>query len=378
MKAKFERRLLVVGPCIACLLLAVLPSISAKEPKPPVKIFDMQGTWNLVSWEKDGKEQERRNVRFFITEPRIHAEGVPGPDRENFGTWSYDLGAGDKPNLATLTLSAYQGRELAPGLCELDGATLRIVLGRLLPRSKAEVDRPKEFATRPGTGQLLFVLKRADAADDPIAHLRKLGGEGTITRWGSIYLDTEKATNDDLALIKKLPVIADLTLRRCRITDAGLAHLKDMAHLRYLALSDMPITDEGLAHLEGMPRLTDLSVSCAKVSGAGLKRLTGLTTLDLPDSAFTDADLVHLQGLTRLERLDLSKTAITDAGLAHLKPLVNLDRLFLENTRVTDAGLEHLRGLTRLRVLRVEGTKVTDKGVRALKAALPNLKDVVR
>jgi hypothetical protein len=45
---------------------------------------------------------------------------------------------------------------------------------------------------------------------------------------------------------------------------------------------------------------------------------------------------------------------------------------------VTDAGLEHLQGLTRLPNLRLRGTKVTDKGVRALRAALPDMEDIVR
>jgi Leucine rich repeat/Leucine Rich repeat len=377
MNAKSVRMLLIAWPYVACLGLAALPPISAQESRPPAKTPDIQGTWDLVSWEKNGKDQNRTNVRFFITGARIYAEGVPLPDDERFGSWSYELGRSDKPNVALMNLSAFQGRVVVPGLCELDGATLRIVLGRV-PDAKVKVDRPMEFATRPGTDQLLFVLKRAAAADDPIALLRKLGGNETITVWGGVHLDSDQAKNDDLAIIKKLPVIGTLTLRRCQITDAGLVHLKDMADLQYLRLDSLPITDEGLVHLEGLRKLTDLEVNCAQVSGAGLKRLTRLKSLELQRSAFTDADLAHLQGLTRLERLDLSDTAITDAGLVHLKPLSNLDRLFLDNTKVTDASLEQLQGLTRLRLLNLRGTKVTDKGARALKAALPALEDIVR
>jgi hypothetical protein len=53
MKAKLVRRLLNVWPCIACLGLAALSPIFAQEPKPPAKTPDIQGTWNLVSWEKN-------------------------------------------------------------------------------------------------------------------------------------------------------------------------------------------------------------------------------------------------------------------------------------------------------------------------------------
>jgi hypothetical protein len=383
MTAQIVRRLLIVGPCVACLWLAAVPPIFAQEAQPPATTPDIQGTWNLVSWEKNGKNQQETKVPFFITASRIYADGVPLPDDKHFKTWPYELGPSDKPNVAILNLIRFQGRELVPGLCQLEGETLRIVLGQAtkthgLPLAKVEVDRPADFATRPGTDQLLFVLKRAAAADDPISLLRKRGNSETITGWGNIYLDSEQTTNDDLAIIKKLPEIGSLTLRRCQITDAGLVHLKDMTGLQYLTLADMPITDAGLVHLEGLPRLTDLAVKCAKVSGAGVKRLTRLQSLRLEDSAFTDADLAHLEGLTRLECLSLRNTAITDAGLVHLKPLLNLDRLFLENTQVTDAGLEHLQGLTRLRNLRLGGTKVTDKGVRALRAALPDMEDIVR
>jgi hypothetical protein len=379
MKASFARTPLIVGPCAACLWLAAVPPAFARDAKPPAKTPDIQGTWNLVSWQKNGKRQKRTSVLFFITESTIYADGVPLPDDKGFKLWPYELGPGDKPDVATLNLIGLQGRVVVPAICELDGTTLRIVLGRVtqtrgLPVAEVKVDRPTDFATKPGTDQLLFVLTRAAAADDPVLLLRKLGGSTT----GGVYLDSDKARNQDLAVIKKLPMVHTLTLRRCQITDAGLVHLKDMADLQFLTLADMPITDKGLVHLEGLRHLRDLTVRCAKVSGPGLRGLTRLTSLGLQDSAYTDAGLAHLRGLTKLERLDLRNTAITDAGLVHLKPLVNLDRLFLDNTKVTDAGLEHLHSLARLRALSIRGTKVTDKAVRALEAAIPDLDEIRR
>jgi hypothetical protein len=384
MKAKFVRLFLIVGPCVACLGLAASPPIFTQEPKRQAKTPDIQGTWNLVSWERNGEGQKLQRVRIFITDSHISSDGVPLPDDKGFMSWPYELDPGDKPNVAIMNLSGLQGRVVVPAICALDGATLRIVLGREtatrgLPLKEVKVDRPKEVATRPGNDQLLLVLKRAAAADDPISLLRKLGSP-TLTL-GNVYLGSElarQATNEDLAIIKKYPLIHALALRGCQITDAGLVHLKDMPNLRYLTLADTPVTDKGLVHLEGLPKLTELSVNCAKVSGAGLKRMTGIESLGLGDSAFTDADLAHLKGLTQLKRLDLRNTAITDAGLRHLKPLVKLDSLVLEKTKVTDAGLEHLQGLTRLRSLRLRGTKVTAKGVRALRAAIPDIEEIER
>jgi len=384
MNWKYVGVLLAVWPCVACLGLKASSPNLAQEPKRKAKTADIQGTWDLVSWERNGKNQKLQRVRVFITESQIYSDGMRLPDDKGFQSWPYERVPSDKPNVAIMNLIGLQGRVMVPAICALDGETLRIVLGRetlthALPFKDVKVDRPREFATKPGSDQLLLVLKRAAAADDPLALLKKLGGSPTDT-W-HIYLSQEqakKATNEDLAIIKKYPLIYSLNLRGCRITDDGLIHFKDMAHLRYLTLVDMPVTDMGLRHLEGLDKLVGLTVKCAKVSGAGLKRLTSIKELDLGDAAFTDADLAQIQGLAKLERLYLRNTAITDAGLVHLKPLSKLNTLCLAKTKVTDAGLEHLHGLTKLRHFRLRDTKVTAKGVRALRAALPGLEDIER
>src|SRR5262249_18267743 len=228
MSATCVRRLLIIGPCLTCLWLAASPPIVAREPKPQAKTHDIQGTWNLVSWEKNGKAQKPQKVRIFITDSWIYSEGLSLPDDKdgNFSSWIYELGPGDKPNAAILNLSGLQGRVMVPGLCALDGATLRIVLGRVtytraLPLKDVPVDRPKEFDTKPGRNQLLLVLKRPPAADDPLLLLRKLGA-APRTSPGDIYLglkEAKQATNEDLAIIKKYPLIWALSLRGCRITD---------------------------------------------------------------------------------------------------------------------------------------------------------------
>jgi len=363
---------------VASLWLVASSSLVAQKPKLQPKIPDIQGTWNLVSWERNGKKLELTKVQLFITDSTIFTRDVALPDDNGWNSWRYGLATGDKPNTANMTLTGAQERDLLPGICSVEGGTLKIVLAKVtrtagLPLAEVKVDRPMALTTVPGSDQLLLVLKRAAAEDDPISHLRKLGGSATITLGTGITLDSERAMDHDLAIIKKFPVIHTLDLRRCGITDAGLVHLKDMADLQYLLLADMPITDKGLVHLERLPKLTYLRVKCAKVSGAGLRGFTRLEELWLEDSAFTDAGLAHLQGLTQLKCLNLRHTQITDAGLVYLKQMTCLNRLFLENTKVTDAGLEHLRGLTRLRELGIQGTKVTDQGFRALKAAIPRL-----
>src|SRR5436305_1175102 len=264
MDVKFARLLRIVWPCLACLWLASARLNFAEGPKPQAKTPDIQGTWNLVSSERNGKDQKlQKSVRIFLTEDWIYAEGMSLPDDKGVEYCRYELNPGDRPGVAILNLSLYQGRKMIPGICALDGTTLRIVLGRVtntqaLPLKDVPADRPKEFATRPGSDQVLLVLKRPAAADDPLALLRKLGGSPTPTL-GYVNLGHQQAkqtSNEDLAIIKKYPLISALTLRGCQITDAGLVHLKDMANLEYLTLADMPITNAGLVHLEGLPKLT--------------------------------------------------------------------------------------------------------------------------
>jgi hypothetical protein len=58
-------------------------------------------TWNLVFWERNGKNQKQR-VRMFVTDSHIYSDGVPLPDDKGSKSWPDELGPGDKPNAATM------------------------------------------------------------------------------------------------------------------------------------------------------------------------------------------------------------------------------------------------------------------------------------
>lgn len=105
-------------------------------------------------------------------------------------------------------------------------------------------------------------------------------------------------------------------------TDSDLALLKGLAYLAEVTMSEMKFTDAGLKHIASLP---------------SLKRL------DLSYTKFTDADLKYLDGLTVLEELDLSGTAITDASIPSLTNLQGLKYISLSSTRVTPDGLRLLR-----------------------------------
>src|SRR5262245_29417157 len=116
MQVKPVRMRPLFWPCVACLWLASPPSF-AEEAKQKAKIPDIQGTWNLVSWERDGKAEKPQSLRVFITEPWIYSEGVSLPDDKGGETWRYELAPGDKPNAASMNLVGSQGRDLVPAIC---------------------------------------------------------------------------------------------------------------------------------------------------------------------------------------------------------------------------------------------------------------------
>jgi Leucine-rich repeat (LRR) protein len=180
-------------------------------------------------------------------------------------------------------------------------------------------------------------------------------------------------TDDELAVLKKLPHIKDLTLCNTKVTDAGLANLTDLRQLSRLHLIG-GFSDTGLEHVERLPRLRELSLRGTRVTDDGLKRLLGfgrLQHLDLSRTQVTDAGLQHLERFTELQHLDLSDTRVTDTGLEHLTQLKELRTLDLHDTKVTDAGLRHLNCLRELGELWLEGTRTTDSGMSELRKTLP-------
>ena len=166
---------------------------------------------------------------------------------------------------------------------------------------------------------------------------------------GTIRYFDAHMTDDELAVLKKLPRINDLTLCNTKVTDAGLANLTDLRQLSRLHLIGC-FSDTGLGHVERLPRLRELSLRGTRVTDDGLKRL---------------------QGFARLQHLDLSDTQVTDTGLEHLTQLKQLRTLDLHDTKVTDAGLRHLNCLRELGELWLEGTRTTDSGMSELRKTLP-------
>ena len=162
-------------------------------------------------------------------------------------------------------------------------------------------------------------------------------------------------TDDQLAILGRLPYLRKVHIRSKKITDAGLAHLRDVPHLEELSISGS-VTGAELRHVRHPRRMRRLGLGLNAIDDEGARvigRMVNLEYLDLRSSRITDEGLAHLGKITELRILRLRWTGVTDAGLAHLGGLKYLQSIDLTGTRVTDAGIADLkRTLPDLRVRR--------------------------
>jgi hypothetical protein len=184
---------------------------------------------------------------------------------------------------------------------------------------------------------------------------------GNVVR---VSLD-RRASDADLAYVRRLKRLERLDIDASSVTAAGLALLKPLPHLANLRLFRMTAGDRGLEQFAGVNRLRVLSLEESQISDAGaanLANLTGLVDLDLSGTAIGDVALKYVGGLTSLKRLNLSRTRVTSGGMVHLRGLIQLSDLILDRTAVGDEGLAHLHGLRQLAMLSLDQCKITDKG----------------
>jgi hypothetical protein len=189
-----------------------------------------------------------------------------------------------------------------------------------------------------------------------------------------------KRIDDNLACLKDMSRLSDLSVWNARVDNAELAQIGDLAQLRHLFLSlDSSVTDEGLLHLAALKQLTYLHLGIDQTSDAALaalKDMTQMRNLTIstvgPAVVMTDAGLAHLQNMKQLRELTLMDTRITDAGLTQLQAFPNLELLLIANDIwITDAGIPQLAALKGLKSLLLMRTAITKDGARQLQQAMP-------
>ena len=180
-----------------------------------------------------------------------------------------------------------------------------------------------------------------------------------------------------LAACKSLKVLAldDLTF----VGSDGLAALTGLKDLDELYLAGTIVDDDSCRLIAEFPLLKKLRLARNQVSDAALEILStcsALEELDLSeDSLITDAGMAHVAKLRELKKLNLWRVQISDDGALMLAPLTKLEWLNLDNTKLSDAGLPVLKNMTALTFLHLGSTQVTAAGAPAL-FHLKSLKDL--
>jgi uncharacterized protein (TIGR03067 family) len=143
------------APALMALIAGLLIAADAKEDEAKKDMEKMQGTWLLVSGERDGKkftDEEIKQAKLIVKGDtwRIPKSEV-GTAQE--GTFTLDPTKTPKWTDSMNGTGPDKGKTWK-GIYELEGDTQKVCLA---PPGK---DRPKEFATKAGSGYILQVWKR--------------------------------------------------------------------------------------------------------------------------------------------------------------------------------------------------------------------------
>jgi uncharacterized protein (TIGR03067 family) len=127
----------------------------AQEEATKKDLEQIQGTWRLVSREKDGKADAADTIKDFLMINEGNKFTFKGTSGAGATKGTFTLDATKKPKAMDRTPGdgPQKGKTLL-GIYSLEGDTLKICV------SLAGKERPGEFATAPKSGLLLSVFKR--------------------------------------------------------------------------------------------------------------------------------------------------------------------------------------------------------------------------
>jgi uncharacterized protein (TIGR03067 family) len=147
-------------PLALALLAAFLSSSTgARAFDPPAgDAARLQGTWVVVSGERDGKAMDASHVagRQVVIEGYSFTDMVKGKEPPLArGTFTLDGSHTPRWIDARFTTGELSGKS-CKAIYEIDGDTLRVVTA-----VEGDDQRPTEFKSQPATGQMMFVYRRA-------------------------------------------------------------------------------------------------------------------------------------------------------------------------------------------------------------------------
>jgi uncharacterized protein (TIGR03067 family) len=141
------------GMCVAVLSVGVLVAADTEDAKK--ELAKLQGTWLLVSGERDGKpftEEQVKTTKLIVKGNTFRIPKTEVGTAEE-GSFTIDPSKTPKETDSTTSSGADKGK-IWLGIYELDGDMHKVCFA---PPGK---DRPKEFSSKAGSGHILQLWKR--------------------------------------------------------------------------------------------------------------------------------------------------------------------------------------------------------------------------
>ncbi|HEY9785536.1 MAG TPA: protein kinase [Candidatus Obscuribacterales bacterium] len=242
---------------------------------------------------------------------------------------------------------------------------------RSLDLAKTKITNNALLSISNQTSVKAIVLSRTSISDGALLNLR------LFPLLVEINLDGCKITDKGMHYINDVKNLSCLSLRETSVGDAGIRQLLNVP-IRKLYLSSTKVGDSGLAFLAKHQLLDELELNnCGNITSNGLaqlRRLPLLEKLSLEGTQADDAGIASLAQCRRLKELKLSNSKnFTAAGIVPLQSLQSLTEISLLGTRVDDSCLTALSRLRSLKHLDLSGTQVTDAGIAVIARHMPQL-----
>jgi uncharacterized protein (TIGR03067 family) len=182
---------------LATSLFLALGGVAAAEDAVKAEYDKFEGTWRFASVVVDGKEIPVETFKDTVLVLRGDRYTIREGPVSYGGTYKLDVGRKPKTIDATFTGGPDKGKTMV-GIYELEGDTYKVCMA--LPGK----DRPTEFASKPGSGHVMEVLKRDRGAADAVReeHKRLAGTWQAV----SYELDGKKASDEEM---KKIQILID-------------------------------------------------------------------------------------------------------------------------------------------------------------------------
>lgn len=183
----------------------------------------------------------------------------------------------------------------------------------------------------------------------------------------SLILNENALEEEVIEVFVNNPVLMELWLANCNITDKGACELFKSKTLKALNLSSTEITDTCLKELPDNSVLQELYLEKTSITELGIEYLTQnnyLKMLSLVDTRLGDTEAKKIAtGLKALEALSLSYNNIEDEGALALAQHPTLKTLKLCGNKISSQGARALIESSTLKQIDLSVNKIDNKQI---------------